>query len=87
VTASFSSSSLTAANQFYQLLFSNSPLAIPLQQFIFPLQNLPPAILPSAKNTLSKNLLASFNESFVSSGKQGGRATVLGERHGIEEKN
>jgi hypothetical protein len=63
---------LQAANQFYQPLFSNFPLAILLQQF-FSFQ---------PKKTPSKSLASFFSKSFISSGKRGG-ATVLGEGRDI----
>jgi hypothetical protein len=84
---------LQAANKFYQSLFSNSPLAIPLQQFSFnntsfrnpPFSNPPSSNFFLAKKLsikklpTSKNLMSSFRESFISSDKQGDGAMVLGE--------
>jgi hypothetical protein len=73
---------------------SNSPSAIlflhqsSLQQFIFPLQQSPSSNFPSAKKIpikKKKNLPSSFSESFISIGKQGGRATVL--REGLDVVN
>jgi hypothetical protein len=47
----------------------------------------PPAssqsINPPSKNLPSKKAVSSFSESFISSGKQGGGAAVLGEGHDI----
>jgi hypothetical protein len=40
-----------------------------------------PTINQPSKNPPSKNLTSSFHESFISSGQQGGGATVLGEGH------
>jgi hypothetical protein len=95
---------LQAANQFYQPLFSSSPLAVRLQQFFslqqsfsnslfpfsnppfsnsfFPFSNLSPA-LSLQPTPPSKSPTSLFSESFISSGKQGGGATVLREGHDI----
>jgi hypothetical protein len=81
----------------YQPLFSNSPLAIllqqslSLQQLIFPLQqSLSPAIFPSKglpHPKSQKSLVSSLSESFIPSGKQGGGAMVLREgRDIVKEK-
>jgi hypothetical protein len=59
-----------AANQFYQLLFGNSPLAIPLQQF-FSLQQSSLQPTPAPPNQKA-------SVSFIPSGKQGGEAQFLG---------
>jgi hypothetical protein len=80
---------------FYQPLFSNSPLAISLQQFFFlweffslpkasHIQKAFPIRKPKAKASKQrgKSLASSFSESLIPSGKQGG-AAVLGERRDI----
>jgi hypothetical protein len=64
-----------------------------LQQFIFPLQQSPSSNFPSAKPPAikkpppSKSLKSSFSKYFISSGKHGGGATVLGEGHDSEINN
>jgi hypothetical protein len=74
--------------------FSYSPLAILLQQIFslqqsflqqFPFSQKPPIkkLLPSKSLPSSKSLVSFFSESFISSGKQGGGETVLGEGHDI----
>jgi hypothetical protein len=73
---------------FYQPLFTNFPLAIliqqfislqqsSLQQFIFPQQ------FPFNQKPLQQRASHTLQRVFISSGKQGGGATVLGEGYGI----
>jgi hypothetical protein len=42
-----------------------------------------PATVAANQNSSPKNLVSSFRKSFISSGKQGDGATVLGERPSI----
>jgi hypothetical protein len=67
------------------ILFNNSPSTILFPSAIFPsaisLQPTPQP--PSNSLLLSKSLPSSFSKCFISSGKQGCRAAVLGERHDI----
>jgi hypothetical protein len=48
-----------------------------------PLQAANQSIQPPSKNSPLKNLASFFSECFISSGKQGGGATVLGEGYDI----
>jgi hypothetical protein len=85
---------------FYQPLFTNSfplsnlPLALSLQQFIFPSASFSPPKAPTSKaqslfhskskspQNKSKSWASSFSESFIPSGIHGG-AAVLREGHDI----
>jgi hypothetical protein len=69
--------------QHFRSSFTSSPQPANLNSPSKPSLN-PPSKNPSIKKSFhQKNLASSFSESFISSGKQGGGATVLGEEGDI----